>query len=53
MSNGITNDELFIIGGIIIITSIAVKYILKYHNLRTELMVDVVLAEDPLVIYTN
>tara|TARA_R110000751_G_scaffold9736_1_gene35975 strand:- start:409 stop:561 length:153 start_codon:yes stop_codon:yes gene_type:complete len=49
----ISNDELFIIGGIIIITSIAVKYILKYHNLRTQLIVDVILAEDPLVISTN
>tara|TARA_R110000824_G_scaffold203240_1_gene387635 strand:- start:1714 stop:1863 length:150 start_codon:yes stop_codon:yes gene_type:complete len=46
----ITNDELFIIGGIMIITSIAIKYILKYHNLRTELISDIVLAEDPLVI---
>tara|TARA_R110000751_G_scaffold30199_10_gene77523 strand:+ start:1014 stop:1166 length:153 start_codon:yes stop_codon:yes gene_type:complete len=46
----ISEGEFFIIGGIIFITSVAIKYILKYHNLREVIMLDIVLAEDPLVV---
>tara|TARA_R110000824_G_scaffold25001_2_gene87487 strand:+ start:480 stop:629 length:150 start_codon:yes stop_codon:yes gene_type:complete len=47
----LNNDEMIIICGIILISGIAIKYILNYHNLKEELVHDVVLAEDPLVIY--
>ena len=46
-------NDIIIVGGILIISGIAIKYIIHYHDLKRTLRSEVVLAEAPLVIAEN